>query len=55
MAFTNFAIVDCNIELPDYAEYYDESDNEIYVSVLDGNVDSFCDWCNQNDLVFYEI
>ena len=53
--FTNFSIVDCNIDLPNYAEYYDELDNEIYVSVPNDDVDCFCNWCNQNNLIFYKI
>ena len=31
-------------ELPDYAEYYDEDNEGVFVSVLTENLSSFNDW-----------
>lgn len=52
MMFYNFKLIVPNdIDLPAYAEYYDEDNNgNIFVSVLSDNLDIFNDWCILNDV-----
>ena len=46
--FENFKLLFDSVnyakELPDYAEYYDEDSEGVFVSVLTENLSSFNDW-----------
>jgi hypothetical protein len=52
MIFYNFKLIVPNdIDLPAYAECYDEDNNgNIFVSVLSDNLDIFNDWCILNNI-----
>lgn len=52
--FENFKIYGV-VDYPDYAEYYDQDDEGIFVSVQDDNVPCFKDWAEVENVKIEKV